>query len=263
MPALEIEVQGPVDRSPAAGAAEPEFIIGGHSHIFALGAPTGYKGPIGLSPIAVDGRSGYFLMDEKIDRTAEYWDALVSHAKGRKILILFRGNQHRTAFMFAPDPLFDFVDVAGPHREPFVGAVVVPRRLVKARFVPTIRPVLPTTLRRLKEAGAASIVVMGTPAPWSKAEDLRSGFARVAAERNIDIMTVQLTPVSILQKIWRLIQEILEEVAREADVTFLPVLSESVDANGFLAERFFDKRDKSHANKEYGRLMLQAALRMA
>jgi GSCFA family len=79
-------------------------------------------------------------------------------------LIGFHGNQHHSAFLFAPDPLFDFFD---PHTPDLLaGATLVPRRLVKAFFdqsLDQLRALLP----RLFAAGCRSVRLVGTPPPKS------------------------------------------------------------------------------------------------
>lgn len=57
---------------------------------------------------------------------------------------------------------------------------------------------------------------------------------------------------------WRVIQELTEEIAQERRALFVPVVAEAFDASGFLREEFH--ADITHANEKYGQLMLEAAL---
>src|ERR1700733_12214578 len=52
-----------VGSSVSKARSNPEFIIAGHSHIFALGAARDYAGPESLTPVEAVAEQGYFLME--------------------------------------------------------------------------------------------------------------------------------------------------------------------------------------------------------
>src|SRR5947208_2686943 len=79
-----------------------EVIVAGHSHMFAMGAPQRYQGPLALVPF--QGRCGFLMEEWKGNRSNEYWDALVGLSANRSALIIFNGNQHHADFLLAPDP---------------------------------------------------------------------------------------------------------------------------------------------------------------
>jgi hypothetical protein len=89
-------------------------------------------------------------------------------------------------------------------------------------------------------------------------------FAAVAQRRGIDLGTVDITPPRILLKMWRVIQDLLEEAASDGRATFVPVAPETMDSAGFLAGEFWGftgkEGDITHANSKYGRLMLEFGL---
>ena len=237
-----------------------EFIVAGGSHIYAMGAPVGYEGPVSLVPAEVGHRRGFFLVEERKivpgsfrprpPLSSQYWDTLAAVARDRIVLLVYAGNQHHADFLFRPDPLFDFVDERT--EQPFAGAVVVPRGLVRAHFAPSMAG-LDSTIARLQGAGSREVRVLGTPPP-------QSDLARVAEHADMEVL---FTPAPILQRMWSVIQELMEEAARRAGATFVPVPPETIDSQGFLGKEFYEKEDRdiTHANRKYGQLILESALR--
>jgi hypothetical protein len=251
----------------ASNGTNCEVIVAGHSHMFAMGARTRYQGPIALLPFEGHCQPGHFLMETwKGDRSEEYWDALVNLSENRAVLITFNGNQHVADFLLAPDPLFDFVDDVDSEIHP--GAVAVPRRLVKAHFAPTLVQ-LRTVIGRLQDSECRSIGVLGTPPPKADiiafTNIIRRArfFTRISRERGIDLETAAITPARILLKLWRVIQDLMEETANDGGAIFLPVPKETMDAEGFLAKEFYGltEGEITHANEQYGRFMLEFSLR--
>src|ERR1700722_9428102 len=102
---------GSMSDGPALRVAEPsglEFIVGGQSHVFAMGAKRHYTGPLSLSPVEVNGCRGFFVEEEwgTGNRTPEYWEMLAEHAKGRAAVLVFSGAQHFVRFTFTRTQLF-------------------------------------------------------------------------------------------------------------------------------------------------------------
>jgi hypothetical protein len=241
-----------------------EVVIAGHSHIFAMGAPVSYNGPIALTPFECRSGKGYFLMEQWTgNRSAAYWDTLVSSNFSRPVILVYNGNQHYGSFLLAANSLWDFVDETDSHIAP--GAIAVSRRRVKAFFDDTVAE-LRTIIGSLRAAGCRRIVVLGTPPPPGDVDCARNldairqapFFQEVARRQHHDLRTVSLTPARILLKMWRTIQDVMQETARERRALFVPVVPEAFDQSGFLREDFHG--DIAHANERYGRLMLETAL---
>jgi hypothetical protein len=240
------------------------FLIAGHSHIFSMGAPWDYRGPVGLSrPLQPFPPRGHFVVEEwSSERSPAYWDCLVQNARGRHVILSFAGNQHISHFLFAPDPMIDFFDPACADAAPVEGATLVPRALIKDHFRPTLEP-LPAIVKSVIAAGAASVTVIGTPPPRADMDRFRSRvldtdiFHRLAEQRGVDISRFSLTPSLVLKKLWGAHQELLGQAAVEAGARFVPVPREACDPDGFLREDHGD--DFTHGNHRFGRLMLERA----
>jgi hypothetical protein len=255
----------------AASALEPsktEFIIAGDSHIFALGASQDYAGPVSLIPIDAASSRGSFLMARwQGGRGAPYWDALVPHSKDRSVVLSVMGNQHFAHFLLARTPLFDFVDPKDPGDALHSGAVVVPRRMVKAL------PMLNTNwlrdlIQRLQTGGCRDIIIIGTPPVREDFGDAYEHVSRTpfwrqrAASMGVDIATCGFTPAPIMKRLWGVLQESLCDVARETGARFLPVPNEVIDVNGYRAAGYAGPLwNFAHANEAYGRLILEHVIR--
>jgi hypothetical protein len=177
------------------------------------------------------------------------------------------GNQHFANFLLARMPLFDFIDPMDPGYVPYPGAVLVPRRMVKAL------PMLDTSwVRNLVErclgAGCRQIFIIGTPPvreDFGNARELvcNTPFWRERATKlGIDITLCDFTPAPIMKRLWGVLQESLADVAHKMGVRFLPLPSETVDANGYLKVEFRGPIwNFAHANQAYGRIALEDIIR--
>jgi len=241
-----------------------EYLIAGHSHIFAMGAPQGYQGSIDL--IKTNDGLGYFVMEPwNGGRSNAYWEKVIEASSGRDVLISFNGNQHHGAFLLAPEPIFDFFDEQTPKL--LNGAMLVPRRLIRSFFESSIYE-LRHLIPRIIAGGGRSVRLLSAPPPKSDidvfADMIRnSKFARDFAQKHgIDLTHVEITPSSLLLKLWRVCQELTASVATDERVVFVPVPPEALDPHGFLAKQYYDyvPSDITHGNQKFGRLMIERAL---
>jgi hypothetical protein len=241
-----------------------EFIIAGDSHIFAMGADHGYLGPAALAPVRCGDCSGYFLMEQWSGaRQDSYWEALAVHAAGRVAVLSFMGNAHFGNFLLASTPLFDFVDPDDTGFQTYPGAVLVPRRLVKA--LPAFNPnSLRGLINHLRARGCHNILVLGTPPVREDfvtcMEEVRAqpGWRQVASSMGVDIVTCPCTPAPIMKRLWGVLQQCLSDAAAASDAEFLPAPQEAVNADGYLRVEYRGPlSDFAHANNAYGRLVLE------
>jgi hypothetical protein len=113
-------------------------------------------------------------------------------------------------------------------------------------------------------------VICGTPPPKGNDERLRAllanepYFVSIALAMKAGLQDVELSPRLLRLKLWLVLQEMLEDVARTHSVPFLPVSASAQTGDGFLAEEYWGG-DATHANEAYGRVMrdhLAAALNL-
>jgi hypothetical protein len=231
-----------------------------------MGADQGYRGDIALVPNN-DNPTICFLMEEwKGNRSNAYWDALVSNARDRKIILVFNGNQHHAEFLFARTPRVDVLDEELAEAEPEPGTLLVPKRAIAEHFRPSLNQ-LKVLLQRLREAGSLAVTVSGTPAPKAEitifTRRLRSEefWQKLLPKQGLDPLTAEFTPQSVILKFWKILQKTMKEIAISGGADFKPVPRETLDARGFLLRQYWPD-DATHANREYGRLVLEKLTRI-
>jgi hypothetical protein len=197
--------------------------------------------------------------------TSEYWPAFAASVSGKDAIITWNGNQHYTNFMFETDRPFDFFDPDTGYLPDMGEAILLPRTLIKEYFDCTIAP-LRTFLSQLAEAHASSVTVVGTPPPWPDLAcreaviKIAPFWKPVALRCGVDIATARLMPAPILLKLWRVIQEMVEEAAIAVNVRFVGVPRAALTESGYLREDCRLPIDFTHANDKFGRMMMRLAL---
>lgn len=245
---------------------EVEFVIAGDSHIYSMGASQAYTGPIALVPIS-KAAHGYWLMGPWRGRSwSHYWDGLATNINARVAVLAVMGNQHFGTFLLTHLPLFDFVDPRDP--EPcYPGAVIVPRRMVKA--LPAFETDwLKQLIDRLWASGCRDVFVAGTPPVREDYGDNINGirtsgyFYENAAKMGFDISICPFTPAPVMKRLWGVLQESLADAASAAGARFIPVAEAALTPNGYLSEPYRGPLwNFTHANDAYGQMMLDQIVR--
>jgi hypothetical protein len=248
--------------------AQTQTIIAGHSHTVCLGVQ--YESD-DSSPKLLDLTNG----DSRFQGLAvflhpSYWDRLAQLAAGRKVALFWSGNQHLAYYLFASPPLFDFFLSRRPDMPVEANTHIVPETAVRARFAPTFEG-LHYVMDRLQTARLdCQPILCGTPPPKGNDGRLRAllanepYFVSLALAMKAGLQDVELSPRLLRLKLWLVLQEMLEDVARAHSVPFLPVSASVQTGDGFLAEEYWGG-DATHANEAYGRVMrdhLAAALNL-
>lgn len=237
------------------------IILTGHSHATALGvfvdSPdfTHQLLPIRNMDPRFVGFTGAW------PREAAYWADLAAVAAGRNIAILWDGNQYNAMFLFRREPQFDIYLSEYPDIGIDPDCVIVPQSAVKEKNEFSLNG-LRETIKLLRSAGPARILVVGTPPPKGDDNALLAVlgnepyYKRVAEEIGVDWNSIQLTPRLIRWKLWKLIQTWYREISEDEGVAFLPVPDTVLTDDGFLRPEFWAD-DATHANAAYGYIMLE------
>jgi hypothetical protein len=241
-----------------------QLVIAGDSHVFALGIPhtPGLEEAV-LVPMAND-RVEMLAVDGPCPRPLAYWQDVVRFSEGRSAAISWCGNQHHQFFLFAPSPLFDFVMASRPDLPLEETAELVPEAMVRQVFWPTVA-ILGAMLGELASKGCSRAFVLGTPPPKGDDDRVRAylsaepGLVALAAERGFAIADVPLTPPLVRLKLWRVVQEMMAELAGANGASFVEVPPEAQDDTGFLRPEYWVP-DATHANHVYGQLLLNRLL---
>ena len=243
------------DQSPARwkvyGDQDPQILAGGHSHVYSMLAaldqgrgPAEYRAAVAYSADLAGGPPG----------DPHYWDLLAKVGAGRRVVIVWNGNQHNAGFLLSPDPpfrVFSPLAEAGPEEGAWVA-----QEVLREYWRPTFSE-LTDVLKSL--VPVARVGVVGTPPPKSDLVVRQSlaqeiFFLDRARELGVDVADLRITPQAVRLAMWHVIQDALEEIATEVGAAFIPVPTTAVDGDGTLSAEFCAP-DATHANVNYGALM--------
>jgi DNA-binding HxlR family transcriptional regulator len=236
------------------------LILAGHSHLSAL-TINHLKVPPELS--AVTHRENLHVLEGGWPRDEAYWQALVEHAADADIALVWGGNEHNVGFFFQAAFAFDFL--SNKVKKLIPSFQIVSQSKIKRRYNEISLDELDEVLKALRERGARSVTLVGTPPPKRDNEMLRKllekepYFCDWAAQLGQSTDEIKITEPHIRLKLWYLLQEMIAEIGRRHGARFIPVASELQDEDGFLLEQY-SFPDVTHANAAYGEVMLRKVL---
>ncbi len=231
------------------------MLIAGHSHSYCLGLPSASAD---AKPEVVPIAEGFDGLIGPWPRTEVYWDELVRFAKAerREVGLSFLGNEHHAHFLIERAP-FDFVLSSDPSEQIESGVPVVPETLVRGVFK-NHRDELPRILKKLSD-GEVNVLVIGTPPPKKNIADLLTTepfFIKKLESVGLNADSAKLSPASLQLKLWRVIQDLLEEASMTSGATFFPYPTALISDDGFLRPEY-SRNDVTHANAAAGEKILQ------
>ena len=111
-------------------------------------------------------------------------------------------------------------------------------------------------------APARRVLVLGTPPPKDDDSFCRQRlgkertFAARAEKLGVDLGSIELSSAILRYKYWALLQNMMRETAGRAGKAFMPVPLAAQAPAGFLRRELWAD-DISHANRDYGKLVLK------
>jgi len=182
-----------------------------------------------------------------------YWDTACELPRDRTLAIIWNGNQHIASFLFMPSPQFTLASVQD------APGAIVPEEAIRTFFRPTVVD-LEQLLERIGDS--LRVLVIGTPPP--KCDAIVRGMMereptlnQVMAGSGLDAATAPLTHVKLRIALWRIVQDLLADIAAVHSAIFVPVPAEVFAEDGHLRDDL-SAPDATHANELYGALMLRA-----
>jgi hypothetical protein len=231
------------------GGLDPEILIAGHSHTFAmfmaLQQNKKFQGAIGLVSHA--------NFDKQIRPDNEYWDFIVEQSRGKNLAISWNGNEHNLHFLIDTKMKFNSLNLNLGSKYPFVTL-----SQIKESFRPTFYE-LELILSRFPDR--SKICLLGTPPPKSQAllnSKIQDDefFIEMGEKIGIQKKDIRVSSNELRIFMWKLTQELTEKSAKEFGCKFLPAPVESFERN-FLLREIYSVDDLTHANPDYGLLMLE------
>jgi hypothetical protein len=269
-PARGIAASGPfMWLTPCEDESEIRTIVCGQSHaravMQAIVAPqidgAASPGPMLARRLGLAG-----LVGRRGTSAEQVLDHAAALAKDRHLALMWRGNQNNRDFLFAAEPLLDFVAAADPDAPVEATAALVPEAAIREHLMPSIEP-LDKLLASVERAEGRRRFVLGTPAPLHDGDLLRgrltahvealhpANAARVRGAGDA-IDSLPIMPAAIRRKLWLVLQDLMAEAAARHGADFVPVPARSLDQHGCLDPRY-SIGDISHATVAYGLLVLQ------
>ncbi|MBX3068676.1 MAG: hypothetical protein KF844_08560 [Cryobacterium sp.] len=186
---------------------------------------------------------------------AEYWNYVRNFARNKRVVVVWKGNQHNSAFLIRSNPPIKVLGLNGLSSKEQDGQWIS-RSALKDFFTPSFDG-LDSTLFDLSRF--SKVVVVGTPPPKRddfvlKAISNESYFRNFTIETGRDPSEISVERLSNRVALWEILQEILADIARVAMVPFIPSPESARDQDGAL-KREYCYNDATHANAEYGLLI--------
>lgn len=193
-------------------------------------------------------------------------DHAAALAQQRHIALIWRGNQNNRDFLFATEPLLDYVCSADPDAPIDLFATLVSEAAVREHLKPSVDP-MEKLLAQVGRSPGCRRFVIGTPPPLYDADLLRSRLAahvemlhpgnaaRVQGAAGA-LDTLPVMPAAIRRKLWLTLQGLMADAAARQGAEFVPAPAQAFDAHGCLDPRY-SIGDISHTTVGYGLLVLQ------
>lgn len=164
------------------------------------------------------------------------------------------GSYHNIIGLVRSQVDYDFL--LRPEDEIAKGCHLIPHRVIADGFDHHLQA--ETLVPKLRQVASCRVYVLACPPPKRDNEFM---MKRLLAKwnkpyRGQDIAANGLSRPELRRKLWVLECERLKAWASQIDIDYVGAPQACFDADGFLAEKFYAS-DATHANEEYGRLVLQ------
>ena len=236
-------------------------VIFGESHTVCLAQalPAGLERLGGISIHRFAGKrsfagDGAISMNEAV--------ALIEHLPPTvPVFLSIMGGYHNLMGLVRQEPNFDFVLKPDAAMADLDFATVVPCRAIADALDFYIQP--SSKYLPIRKAASGPVYLIGTPPPKEQDDFILGRFAQANKQnyRGQNVLEIGLNSARLRLKFWELERERSEHWARAHDIAYLGPPPEAFDANSFLAERYYE--DATHANKDYGALVLEQILAIA
>jgi len=138
------------------------------------------------------------------------------------------------------------------------GAKIVPKAAVSKYFSSRFQE-LEDAIKSIRVNGGEQIVVVGTPSIKAAGDEYfvpkiraSSNLMAFAKKYGLDLDNLHVTPASVRQKLWTVVQELTAVTAKKCSAEFLPVPDDTLEADGTLKPQYWGD-DVTHANSAYGK----------
>ena len=258
-------ISGQIDtgrfRQLMARSARTQMLLVGNSHINCM---VGASSIEPLSRINVRGSATFMAMQMPWPWNDQACQTAIAAARDTVLFISWHGNEHNNQFLLEIDPPFDFLSSRFPHL-PIENAHLLSETAVRAAFAYSVDG-LRKFIGDARAAGVATIAIIGGPPPKRNESFLKrlllegvENYVSAAERLGVAPQDLKFTAPFVRLKLWGVLQDMREELARSEGCHYIGPPSSAVDDDGFLKEEFWNY-DLTHANFAYGDLALCEAI---
>ncbi|SDZ13421.1 hypothetical protein [Nitrosomonas sp. Nm33] len=162
------------------------------------------------------------------------------------LFLSIRGNEHNVLGLVQHPRPFDFVLPTEPDISLDACSDLVPYEAVKATLARIKKPAV-ELITHLRGRVKCPVLVLETPPPNPSEEHISrypGGFQEKMRSQGI-------SPAALRYKLWRTHSAVLKEACDTIGATFIPVPSNTMNPEGFLVEKAW-QREPTHGNIWYG-----------
>jgi len=167
------------------------------------------------------------------------------------VFVSISGNAHNMLGLAEPPVPLDFHHPALPQFAIREDVEIVPYRMIRSVFESALSGVR-VYYRYLTKLLDRPMFQCEPPPPKASEAFILEHAGSFASM----LKTTRVAPASVRMKMWKLQSDVMQAMCKETGIGFLPCPPESLDVDGFLAERL-QAKDATHANAHYGALVLR------
>ena len=234
------------------GSCDSSILVAGHSHAAALlEAKLSNQASLDLARIGIC-YSKELSSGPPGDN--DYWNFVAEMSQGKDLAIVWNGNQHNANFLFQTMPPFTISAISSLTLAE--GEVPITNSMMRAFFEPSfdeLREIIPM----MSSAESVYLVTGPAPKPLIHIKERitqEKFFTDIADSLGVRAQDLEITSDSLRVELWKILSEMLTEIAVELNVGFINSPEDSLDSNGLLREIFWTP-DVTHANAAYGELL--------
>jgi hypothetical protein len=175
------------------------------------------------------------------------------------LVTVIGGNQHAVFSTIQHPEAFDFL-IVGDDSNEFAGDTeIIPFRTLADYFASGIRNGDAHSIQALRKATVAKVFQLIAPPPKSENSFIEDYHDTRFAEEGIGDLGV--SSPKLRMKFWRLQNHVIERFCKDMGVEIIPPPTAAREEDGFLARGCYAK-DATHANENYGELVLEQLERL-
>ena len=169
----------------------------------------------------------------------------------RAVFLSIRGNHHNILGLLNHPVPFDFVLKECPDLPLSDCAYIIPYSQIHEIMLDMIKDKVLLPIRLFSRLMEQNLYYLESPPPNPSDEHIKK-YPEIFKDK---LAELGISPKNLRLKLWKLQSGIIKDTCGKYGIRFISVPESSLDGDGFLKEKYWSK-DPTHANAEYGRLVV-------